>query len=343
MAEQQTENVTNEEPQQTEGEVAGNEPSGRIGEYIKDLNKEKEVLDPYTHSIALKLIDDEIARAQKGYGRSQKVVMDVYRDRPIRASVKISVPIKEYPRFNFVGKLLGPKGSTLKRLQEETMTKMAILGKGSMRDKAKEDELRNCGDPKYNHLNDELHVEIFATGPPAEAHARLAFAMVEIRKYMTPDVEEGPEGGPPGGGPIRGRGPGGRGGFRGGLMPPPPGLPPRAAAGANKVMSILDRARMSMEGGFGQFDEGFGYDMYNNGAGGYGEFEYGGAPPPGGPSGRWKAYGPKSAVGGMSRFPPRAAPYGRPPKQPLLPPPTIPKMSQRVDNDSGPNEQWYMD
>ncbi|CAB0001568.1 unnamed protein product, partial [Nesidiocoris tenuis] len=58
MAEQQTENVTNEEPQQTEGEVAGNEPSGRIGEYIKDLNKEKEVLDPYTHSIALKLIDD---------------------------------------------------------------------------------------------------------------------------------------------------------------------------------------------------------------------------------------------------------------------------------------------
>ena len=40
-------------------------------------------------------------------------------------------------QFNFVGKLLGPKGNTLKRLQEETMTKMAILGRGSMRDKAK--------------------------------------------------------------------------------------------------------------------------------------------------------------------------------------------------------------
>ena len=40
-------------------------------------------------------------------------------------------------QFNFVGKLLGPKGNSLKRLQEETMTKMAVLGRGSMRDKAK--------------------------------------------------------------------------------------------------------------------------------------------------------------------------------------------------------------
>ena len=40
-------------------------------------------------------------------------------------------------QFNFVGKLLGPKGNSMKRLQEETMTKMAVLGKGSMRDKQK--------------------------------------------------------------------------------------------------------------------------------------------------------------------------------------------------------------
>lgn len=40
-------------------------------------------------------------------------------------------------QFNFVGKLLGPRGNSLKRLQEETGAKMSILGKGSMRDKAK--------------------------------------------------------------------------------------------------------------------------------------------------------------------------------------------------------------
>ena len=50
------------------------------------------------------------------------------------------------PQFNFVGKLLGPKGNSLKRLQEETLTKMAVLGKGSMRDKAREEAV------SYTHL-----------------------------------------------------------------------------------------------------------------------------------------------------------------------------------------------
>lgn len=40
-------------------------------------------------------------------------------------------------QFNFVGKLLGPKGNSLKRLQEETMCKMSVLGRGSMRDRKK--------------------------------------------------------------------------------------------------------------------------------------------------------------------------------------------------------------
>lgn len=40
-------------------------------------------------------------------------------------------------QVNFVGKLLGPQGSTIKRLQEETGAKISVLGKGSMRDKNK--------------------------------------------------------------------------------------------------------------------------------------------------------------------------------------------------------------
>lgn len=75
----------------------------------------------------------------------------------------------------------------MKRLQEETMCKMAVLGKGSMKDRQKEEELRNSLDPKYAHLSDDLHVEISALGPPAEAHARIAFALAEVRKYLIPD------------------------------------------------------------------------------------------------------------------------------------------------------------
>lgn len=67
------------------------------------------------------------------------------------------------------------------------MCKMAVLGRGSMKDRQKEEELRNSLDPKYGHLSDDLHVEISALGPPAEAHARVAFALAEVRKYLIPD------------------------------------------------------------------------------------------------------------------------------------------------------------
>ena len=89
-------------------------------------------------------------------------------------------------QFNFVGKLLGPRGSSLKQLQEETMTKMAVLGRGSMRNKQQEEELRNSTDPKHSHLREELHVEITAFASPAEAHARLAFALTEVEQILFP-------------------------------------------------------------------------------------------------------------------------------------------------------------
>ena len=113
----------------------------------------------------------------------------MYNEKQIRVVVRVIVPVKEYPRFNFVGKLLGPKGNSMRRLQEETLCKMAILGtlipfkiyqflfyllsgRGSMKDKKREEELRQGGDPKYAHLNDDLHVEISALGTPSECYAR---------------------------------------------------------------------------------------------------------------------------------------------------------------------------
>jgi len=93
-------------------------------------------------------------------------------------------------QFNFVGKLLGPKGNSLRRLQEETLCKMTVLGRNSMRDRAKEEELRSSKDPKYAHLNSDLHVEISTIAPPAEAYARIAYAMAELRKYLIPDSND---------------------------------------------------------------------------------------------------------------------------------------------------------
>lgn len=56
--------------------------------------------------------------------------------------------------------------------------------------KLQEEELRASNDPKYQHLQEELHVEITAFAPPAEAHARIAYALTEVRKYLIPDSND---------------------------------------------------------------------------------------------------------------------------------------------------------
>ncbi|XP_075231007.1 uncharacterized protein LOC142329928 isoform X1 [Lycorma delicatula] len=310
----------------------GSQTDGKVGEYVRELLKEKMSLDPAQWPNAMRLIDQEVKQAQSQGGKllRENRYVDIYREKPIRVAVKVLVPVKEHPKFNFVGKLLGPKGNSLKRLQEDTMTKMAILGRGSMRDKAKEEEMRQALDPKYAHLSDELHVEIAALAPPAEAHARIAYALAEIRKYLVPDnndeirqeqmreiqAEAPPRGGAP---LLRGVGRG-RAPPRGppiGMPPsrsllsaprPAPPLPPllpRPQPGKTKVLSILDRARVAMEESYGagyeeqDMGQGF-YDSPNagfNSGPGYGGDYNGGAGDyyntsnyTDSASGRWKGY-----------------------------------------------------
>nr|XP_036231454.1 branchpoint-bridging protein isoform X2 [Bactrocera oleae]XP_036231455.1 branchpoint-bridging protein isoform X2 [Bactrocera oleae] len=117
-------------------------------------------------------------------------MLDITRDRPVKVAVKVAVPVRDHPKFNFVGKLLGPKGNSMKRLQEETMCKMAVLGRGSMRDRKKEEELRASGDSRYGHLFEDLHVEISTFAAPAEAHARIAYALAEVRRFLVPDYHD---------------------------------------------------------------------------------------------------------------------------------------------------------
>jgi len=169
--------------------------------YLAELNKEKEYLSQSQISRGtkgsghvLQILEREISLVQSGHAvatsNMDKRMLDIYSGKPIRISVKVTVPVKEHPKFNFVGKILGPKGNSLKRLQEDTLTKMAVLGKGSMRDRAREEDLRLSKDPKYIHLSEELHVEITAFAPPAEAYARLSYALTELRKYLIPDSND---------------------------------------------------------------------------------------------------------------------------------------------------------
>jgi len=74
--------------------------------------------------------------------------------RPAKKYRKIFIPQKDFPSYNFIGLIIGPRGNTQKRMQKETNTKIAIRGKGSVKEGA-------ARDPKYDYgENEELHVLI---------------------------------------------------------------------------------------------------------------------------------------------------------------------------------------
>ncbi|XP_028675581.1 KH domain-containing, RNA-binding, signal transduction-associated protein 1-like isoform X1 [Erpetoichthys calabaricus] len=155
--------------------------------YLPELLAEKDSLDAsFTH--AMKLITQEIDRLQKGEPKKEDDdgYLDLFSHKNIKLKERILIPVKQYPKFNFVGKILGPQGNTIRRLQEETGAKISVLGKGSMRDKAKEEDLRKGGEPKYSHLSMELHVFIEVFAPAPEAYSRMAHAMEEVKKFLIP-------------------------------------------------------------------------------------------------------------------------------------------------------------
>ncbi|KAK9851334.1 hypothetical protein WJX84_006342 [Apatococcus fuscideae] len=74
--------------------------------------------------------------------------------RPPKKHRKIFIPQSAYPGYNFIGLIIGPRGNTQKRMQKETNTKIAIRGKGSVKEGASRD-------PKYDYgEEEELHVLI---------------------------------------------------------------------------------------------------------------------------------------------------------------------------------------
>ncbi|XP_073845265.1 KH domain-containing, RNA-binding, signal transduction-associated protein 2-like [Musca autumnalis] len=159
-------------------------------EYIEALKKEEERL-PKDFPLCAELIRDAMDRIYAtGRTPGKELKADVYQQKPIKLTQNVYLPVKQYPKFNFQGKILGPKGNTLKRLHQETLCSIAIKGRNSMRDQEREEALRESGDPAYNHLHKNLYVEISTVAPPSEAHARMAYALAEIRKYIIPDKND---------------------------------------------------------------------------------------------------------------------------------------------------------
>lgn len=194
-------------------EVAGLESSGeQFRNARRLLNSEKEKLE---NNIDPEWLEVDVAK-------------------PVKVCKKILIPIYRHPSFNFIGKVLGPKGATLQTLCKTHKCHIYILGRGSTKDREKEAELLASGDPQHAHFSGPLHVKVETVAPAYVAYGRVAAVIEELSRILQPIHEDttpahlkngsGGEGDEKNdderkdddGSGRGGRG-GGRGGFRGGF------------------------------------------------------------------------------------------------------------------------------
>lgn len=57
--------------------------------------------------------------------------------KPTKKFEKIHIPVEKYPNYNFIGLIIGPRGKTQKELEAKTGCKIAIRGKGSVKEGAR--------------------------------------------------------------------------------------------------------------------------------------------------------------------------------------------------------------
>ncbi|KAF0719137.1 Aste57867_1251 [Aphanomyces stellatus] len=91
-----------------------------------------------------------------------------------RLQRKLPIPIKEYPTYNFIGLIIGPRGNTQKRMEKEFNCRIAIRGRGSVKEGSKGKKLTSDD-------HEDLHVLI--TGDREEDIERAA---VEVARLLEP-------------------------------------------------------------------------------------------------------------------------------------------------------------
>ncbi|CAI5439544.1 unnamed protein product [Caenorhabditis angaria] len=173
-------------------QVVGSHPQYTV-EYLSHLLKDKKQLAAFPnvfHHLE-RLVDEEISKVrvalfQFEFSKDNVALPDAEGEITVHTE-KVYVPAKEHPDYNFVGRILGPRGMTAKQLEQETGCKIMVRGRGSMRDKKKEE--MNRGKPNWEHLSEELHVLIQCEDTENRAKVKLMRAVEEVRKLLVPAPE----------------------------------------------------------------------------------------------------------------------------------------------------------
>uniref|UniRef100_A0A8C5FBQ5 QKI, KH domain containing, RNA binding b n=1 Tax=Gadus morhua TaxID=8049 RepID=A0A8C5FBQ5_GADMO len=181
------------------GEMESRDKPKPSPDYLMQLMNDRKLMSSLPNFCGIfhhleRLLDEEISRVRKdmyndtlnGSERRLSELPDASGP-TVQLQEKLYVPVKEYPDFNFVGRILGPRGLTAKQLEAETGCKIMVRGKGSMRDKKKEEQ--NRGKPNWEHLSEDLHVLITVEDAQNRAELKLKRAVEEVNKLLVPAAE----------------------------------------------------------------------------------------------------------------------------------------------------------
>ncbi|XP_047977027.1 KH domain-containing protein At5g56140 isoform X2 [Salvia hispanica] len=102
----------------------------------------------------------------------------------VKRTIRVDIPVDQYPSYNFVGRLLGPRGNSLKRVEATTECRVLIRGRGSIKDPTREEMMR--GKPGYEHLNEPLHILVEAELPVEIIDARLMQSREILEDLLKP-------------------------------------------------------------------------------------------------------------------------------------------------------------
>ncbi|XP_057864661.1 splicing factor-like protein 1 isoform X2 [Cryptomeria japonica] len=100
--------------------------------------------EPIYNNLGIRINTREVRERERLTKERQIIISKLIKKNPVfkpptdfkfgRKHKKLYIPVKEYPDYNFVGLIIGPRGNTQKRMEKETGAKIFIRGRGSVKD-----------------------------------------------------------------------------------------------------------------------------------------------------------------------------------------------------------------
>lgn len=182
--------------------ISFDETTNNLNGYINNLLIEREELCKNGKSSfknTLLIVDREIEKMaslvaieRKEFGDSlyyrRQAREDLTEETYITISQAVRIPVDEYPNYNFIGRILGPRGMTAKQLERQTECKIMIRGRYSnkMYGYVAKGNARRGDERTQNEDELPLRVVIESTGPRKVAEQRVEHAVKVLKSLLVP-------------------------------------------------------------------------------------------------------------------------------------------------------------